>query len=232
MDVERYSRQIMLPEIGNDGQRRIKDASVLIVGLGGLGSAVSLYLTGAGIGRIGLADNDVVSLSNLQRQVLYSEADLGKQKTDAACRRLSAQSAETEFEIFPEGLNDGNAFDIIHRFDIVVDCCDNYPTRFLIDDVCRRAEVPWVYGSIGAFSGQVSVFNYHSGTRYSDLYEQKEDLCKRPKTLTGVIGVVPGLIGTIQATEVIKMIAGFGDILDGKLFMIDVRTLETQIIFV
>lgn len=230
MDFERYSRQVILPEIGEDGQRKLNRASVLIVGLGGLGSAVSTYLTGAGIGRIGLADSDVVSLSNLQRQVLYSEAEIGQPKVEIARRRLSSQSSVTVFELFPDGLTERSAVGTISRFDIVVDCCDNYPTRFLINDVCQEAGVPWVYGSIGAFAGQVGVFNYRSGVQYSDLYEQRDALCSLSKTVSGVIGVVPGVTGTVQAAEVIKMVAGFGEILDGKLFTIDLKTLETQVI--
>lgn len=230
MDSIRYARQLQLAEIGEAGQQKLARASVLIVGLGGLGAPVATYLVGAGIGRIGLCDPDVVSLSNLQRQVLYTEDEVGLPKTACAACRLSAISGHTVIEQYPDGLTACNADAIIGAYDIVVDCCDNFRTRYLIDDVCAAVGKPWVYGSIGAFHGQVAVMNGPSGLRYSTLYPDRAELEARPAASGGVLGVVPGVIGAIEAGEVIKLIAGFGEPLDGRLFTINLKTLQTDII--
>lgn len=219
----------MLAEIGEDGQRKLRAASVLIVGAGGLGAAVGTYLTGAGVGRIGLADPDTVSLSNLQRQVLYTEAEVGLKKVDCARKRLSAQSGHTIFETFPEGVTEANANETAGRFDLIMDCTDNYPTRYLIDDTCAALGKPWIYGSIGEFTGQVAVMNHLRGRRYADLYDDREGLCGLPRTIRGVLGAVPGVVGAIQAAEALKLICGFGELLDGRLFTIDLKTLKTDI---
>lgn len=226
MDYNRYARQMILPEIGEEGQKRLNAASVLIVGLGGLGSPASLYLTGAGIGRIGLCDPDVVSLSNLQRQVLYTEERIALPKTDAALERLSGLSSQTVFDLHPCGLMDENAASIIRGYDMVVDCTDNFSTRYLIDDVCAELGKPWVYGAIGAFNGQVAFMNGSHGLRYSDIYPDRESLCAQPRTMAGVLGTVPGVTGALQASEVIKAVAGFGELLDGVLLNIDFLTMQ------
>lgn len=230
MTADRYSRQTMLDAIGPAGQERIACASVLIVGLGGLGAPVATYLTGAGAGRIGLADADTVSESNLQRQTLYTEAQIGRPKTEAARERLAAMSSHTVFDLYPEGLTPGNADALVSRYDLVVDCCDNFPTRFLIDDCCARAGVPWIHGAIGEFAGQVSVFNLSRGVRYSDLYPDREAMCALPRVTAGVIGPVPGVIGAIQASEALKILAGFGSPYEGRLFHIDLLSLQTSTI--
>lgn len=226
----RYSRQRMLAEIGDEGQRRLGAASVLIVGLGGLGAPAATYLAGAGVGRIGLADNDVVSLSNLQRQVLYAEAEVGSPKTSAARNRLAAINGDVTFEIHPDGLTAENARSLIGGYDLVVDCCDNFATRYLLDDVCAETGRPWVYGSIGEFHGQVSVFNHARGRRYRELYPDREALCALPRAAAGVLGAVPGVIGALEASEAIKILAGFGTVAEGRLFTIDLLTLETSLI--
>ena len=223
---ERYARQTMLPEIGEQGQRRLSEASVLIVGIGGLGSAAALYLTGAGVGRIGLADADTVSKSNLQRQVLYTEGQVGMPKSAAARERLAALSSHTAFECRPEGITPENARPILDGYDLILDCCDNFPTRYLLDDLCAACRKPWVHGSIGEFYGQVTVFNGRKGRRYRDLYPDRKALCARPRITQGVLGTVPGVIGTLQASEAIKYLCGFGEPLDGRLFTIDLPTLE------
>lgn len=230
MEYGRYIRQTVLPEIGTQGQRRLHDATVLVVGLGGLGSVVATYLTGAGVGHLILADHDRVSLSNLQRQVLYTEAEIGLPKAECAVRRLAAQASDTNFEAVSCGLTADNARRLVSEADIVVDCTDSYAIRYLIDDTCAACGRPWVYGSIGAFGGQVSVFNYHSGRRYSDLYPDREALSGIKPASAGVLGPVPAVVGAIEALEVMKIIAGFGDVLDGRLFMMDLLTLETNII--
>lgn len=220
----------MLPEIGPAGQLRLHDAAVLIVGLGGLGSAAAPYLVGAGIGRIGLADPDTVSESNLQRQVLYTESQIGRPKPTAARERLAALSSSTRFDLHPEGLTAENARELVAAYDLVVECCDNFATRYLLDEACAEVGRPWVYGSIGAFHGQVSLFNGRTGRRYTELYPDREALCALPRSTAGVLGTVPGVIGAIEASEAIKWIAGFGEPLEGKLFTIDLKTLQTETI--
>ena len=227
---ERYARQTMLPEIGREGQRRLAASSVLLVGVGGLGSPAALYLTGAGVGRLGLADLDTVSESNLQRQVLYTESQIGRPKPAAARERLAALSSSTRFDLHPEGLTAENARELVAAYDLVVECCDNFATRYLLDEACAEVGRPWVYGSIGAFNGQVSLFNGRTGRRYTELYPDREALCALPRSTAGVLGTVPGVIGAIEASEAIKWIAGFGEPLEGKLFTIDLKTLQTETI--
>lgn len=226
----RYARQTMLPEIGPEGQRRLAASSVLLVGVGGLGSPAALYLTGAGVGRLGLADPDTVSESNLQRQVLYTESQIGRPKPAAARERLAALSSSTRFDLHPEGLTAENARELVAAYDLVVECCDNFATRYLLDEACAEVGRPWVYGSIGAFHGQVSLFNGRTGRRYTELYPDREALCALPRSTAGVLGTVPGVIGAIEASEAIKWIAGFGEPLEGKLFTIDLKTLQTETI--
>ncbi len=228
MSIERYSRQVMLPEIGEEGQRRLLEASVLIVGLGGLGSPVALYLTGAGIGRLGLCDNDVVSISNLHRQILYSENTEGKPKAHIASARLSELSSHTKFELWEEGLTPVNAQDIISRYDIIIDCTDNHKTRYLIDETCARLGKTWIHGAIGNFDGRVSTFT-PGGPRYSDLYSDIEVLIDAPKSAGGVIGPLPGIVGCIEATEAIKLICGFGETLSGKILTVDLKNLQFNV---
>ena len=227
---ERYSRQTMLPQVGTVGQQHLAEASVLIVGLGGLGAPVAQYLTGAGVGRIGLCDPDIVSESNLQRQVLYETAMVGEPKVECARRRLAALSPHTVFELYPGGLTDENSEEIVSGYDLVVDCCDNFTTRYFIDDTCYRLGKPWIYGSIGEFMGQVAVMNGIAGRRYIDLYPDREELCDRPPVVRGVLGPVPGVIGAIEASEALKLIVSTGEPLDGKLFVIDLLTLSTSLI--
>lgn len=229
-DIERYARQMLLPGFGEEGQRRLLASSALVVGLGGLGCPAALYLTGAGVGRIGLCDPDAVSLNNLQRQTLYSEARVGTPKTKAARERLSALNSNVTFELFPDGLTPVNAAEIVSRYDIVVDCCDNFATRYLIDDTCTLSGKPWVHGSIGEFHGQVSVFNHSQGRRYAELYPDRDALCALPRVTAGVLGAVPGVIGAIEASEALKILAGFGTIAEGTLFTIDLLTLRTTLL--
>lgn len=230
MENERYARQTMLAEIGLEGQEKLSKASVLIVGLGGLGAPVSTYLTGAGVGRIGLCDPDTVSLTNLQRQVLYTEETVGMPKVEIARARLQAMSGHTAFDVFPEGLTPENAADMFAGYDLVVDCTDNFVSRYLIDDTCAALGKPWIHGAIGEFYGQVAVMNAVAGCRYSDIYPDRERMCSRPRKVAGVLGTVPGVVGAIEASEAIKVLVGFGEPLDGKLLTINLLTLQSDIL--
>ena len=183
--MERYSRQIMLPEIGNEGQKKLSEASVLLVGVGGLGSPISLYLTGAGIGRIGLIDADVVSESNLQRQVLYTEQEIGLPKVECAKRRLHALSRNIQIDTYQEFFSEKNAMSLVKKYDLVIDGCDNFATRYLINDCCVATGKPYIYGTIGEFFGQASVFNYQGGMTYRDLYPDEQELTSKPRTING-----------------------------------------------
>lgn len=227
--MERYVRQTLLAEIGEEGQRRLLGSSALIVGLGGLGAPVAMYLTAAGVGRIGLCDIDTVSLSNLQRQILYTEHDLGRPKTACAFARLSAMSSATAFDIIGDGLTQRNAGDIVGKYDIVLDCTDNFATRRLIDTTCRKLGKPWVHGSIDGFYGCVTVFNHHAGRRYADLYPDIAEVAA-PACPIATLGPVPGVIGSMQAVEAIKVLTGCGNPLDGRLLTIDLLNMNIETI--
>lgn len=225
----RYDRQTILPEIGEEGQKKLLDAKVLIVGVGGLGSPIALYLAGAGVGCIGLVDDDVVSISNLQRQVLYSEKELGKSKAVCAAERLSALNSEIKIQPYSTRLTEDNARDIIREYDMVVDGCDNFATRYLINDICIEQGKPYIYGAICGFEGQVSVFNFGKRKKsYRDLYPDEEEMKRMPPPPKGVMGITPAVVGSIEATEALKVIDGFGDVLAGELWTIDLRTLQSN----
>ncbi len=228
--MNRYNRQILLPEIGKEGQRKLKEAKVLVVGVGGLGSPIALYLAGAGVGTIGLVDDDVVSESNLQRQVLYTEADEGLSKTDCAARRLRALNSSIQVNAHPVRLTSENAATIISAYDIVVDGCDNFATRYLINDTCIRLGKVYVYGAIRAFYGQVSVFNWQGGPDYRTLFPDEAEMPALPPADKGVLGVTPGLVGCVEAVEVLKIIGGYGEVLSGKLWFIDLKNMTSHIL--
>lgn len=227
--MDRYSRQIMLPEIGIEGQEKLSKASVLIVGLGGLGSPVAFYLTAAGVGRIGLCDNDRVSISNLQRQILYSEQSEGQSKVLSAQCRLTELSSATKFVLLTEGLNPANAEETISEYDLVIDCTDNHSTRYLIDDTCLKLGKTWIYGAIEGFEGRVATF-LKDGFRYADLYPERDILSNCPDSTGGVIGPLPGIIGSLQAAEAIKLICGFGETLAGKLLIFNLNKITIKIL--
>lgn len=225
----RYDRQIILPEIGEEGQRKLKAARVLIAGVGGLGSPIALYLTGAGVGTIGLIDDDKVSVSNLQRQILYNEADVGRAKATRAAERLSTLNSEVNFQAYPTRLVKENAKHIISGYDIVIDGCDNLATRYLINDTCIKLGKVYVYGAISEFEGQVSVFNYGKSPKsYRDLFPDEES-ASQISASKGVMGVTPAIVGTVEATEALKIICGFGEVLSGKLWTIDLRTWRSNL---
>lgn len=224
MDSERYSRQTGLPEIGPQGQAKISRARVLIVGVGGLGSPISLYLAGAGVGHIGLVDDDVVSPSNLHRQVLYTTAETGQSKAAQAARRLTALNPDVEVTAQAIRLTEENAEEIVSDYDIVVDGCDNYATRYIIDDVCRRLGKPYVYGAVCGFEGQASVFHATpSSLGYRNLYPTPPP----PPASKALVGMTPGVVGSILAHETLKLICGYGPTLDGRLWTINLMTMES-----
>jgi sulfur-carrier protein adenylyltransferase/sulfurtransferase len=235
-ELERYSRHLIIPEFNINGQRRLKESKVLVVGSGGLGSPLLLYLTAAGVGKIGIVDFDVVDESNLQRQVLFSQADIGIPKVEAAKKRLQGLNPYVEFETFNTQLTSSNALDIIKDYDVVADGTDNFPTRYLVNDACVLLDKVNVYASIYRFEGQVSVFNYllEDGTRgpnYRDLFPEPPPPGLVPSCAEGgVIGVLPGIMGTLQANEVIKVITGVGDTLSGRLFVMDAASFETRVL--
>lgn len=224
----RYNRHIILPEIGESGQEKLKAARVLVVGAGGLGSPVLTYLAAAGIGTIGIVENDKIDLSNLQRQILYCTKDIGKSKVLTAKKRLLSLNPEIVVKVFDTRLEISNAENIIKDFEIVVDCPDNFSTRILVSDITKKLNIIHVYGSISKYQGHVSVFNYKNGPTYRDLFneEPKDDLHENDPSAKGVIGVLPGIIGTLQANEVIKIITGTGEVLSGKLLVLNTLDLS------
>ncbi|MBW4484482.1 MAG: molybdopterin-synthase adenylyltransferase MoeB [Tildeniella torsiva UHER 1998/13D] len=219
-EYERYSRHIILPEVGLDGQKKLKAASVLCVGTGGLGSPLLLYLAAAGIGRIGIVDFDTVDQSNLHRQVIHSESWVGKPKIESAKSRILEINPHCQVDLYETRLSAENALGIFEPYDVVVDGTDNFPTRYLVNDACVLLGKPNVYGSIFRFEGQATVFNYQDGPNYRDLYPEPPPPGLVPSCAEGgVLGVLPGIIGVIQANETIKVILGTGTTLSGRLLL-------------
>ena len=225
--VERYSRHIILPEVGGVGQRKLLDARVLLIGAGGLGCPVALYLAAAGVGRLGLVDDDVVEASNLQRQILYQTRDVGRSKVEVAKERIVALNPDVEVISYPERLTSANALEIFSSYDVIVDGTDNFPTRYLSNDACVLLGKPNVYGSIFRFEGQASVFDARTGPCYRCLFPEPPPPGAVPSCAEGgVLGVLPGIIAMIQATETIKLIVGSGTSLSGRLLLYDALTME------
>lgn len=235
-ELERYSRHLIIPEFNIEGQRRLKEARVLVVGTGGLGSPVLQYLVAAGVGTIGMVDFDVVEASNLQRQVLFTMADIGKPKVEAAKARLEKQNPFVNFITYNKRLTSENALEIIRDFDVVADGTDNFATRYLVNDACVLLEKVNVYASIFRFEGQLSVFNYlgtngERGPNYRDLFPAPPPPGSVPSCAEGgVIGILPGILGSLQANEVIKVLAGIGEPLSGKLFLFDALGFENRLL--
>ena len=230
-ELNRYSKHIILPEIGTKGQEKLKQAKVLVIGAGGLGCPILQYLTAAGVGTIGIIDFDVVDETNLQRQVLFDVKDIGKSKVEAAKSKLSEQNPLANFKVYNTKLSKDNALSIFKDYDIIVDGSDNFPTRYLVNDACVISDKPLVFGSIFKFEGQVSVFNYNGGPTYRCLFPEPPGSQDAPNcSEIGVLGVLPGIIGCLQANETIKIITGIGDPLSGKLLVFDALTLNTNIV--
>ncbi len=221
-EMQRYARHLLLPEVGAEGQRRLKSSSVLLVGTGGLGAPLGLYLSAAGVGRIGLVDFDVVDFTNLQRQVIYATPDVGRRKLDVARERLHAINPHVQIDLHETRLDSGNALEILRDYDVIVDGTDNFPTRYLVNDACVLLGKPNVYGSIFRFEGQASVFWAARGPCYRCLYEEPPPPDLVPSCAEGgVLGVLPGIIGCIQAAETLKLLLGIGEPLIGRLLLFD-----------
>lgn len=231
VDMERHARHLVLPNVGHEGQEKLASARVLVIGAGGLGSPVLLYLAAAGIGTIGIVDDDVVDISNLQRQIIHRTEDVGSKKVDSARARLLALDPNIEVEVYPNRLNPENALDVLKGWDVVVDGTDNIPTRYLIDDACHLLSIPWVYGSIHRFEGQVSVFSTEQSRCYRDLFPEAPPAGALQNCAdAGVFGVLPGVVGSIQATEVIKRILGLETNLVGALLLYDALDMSTRML--
>jgi adenylyltransferase/sulfurtransferase len=225
--IYRYARHIILPEVGGEGQKKLLGAKVLLLGAGGLGSPVALYLAAAGIGKIGIVDFDVVDRSNLQRQILHTTADIGKAKTESAREKLQNMNPDVEVVIHNARLSSENAIEILSGYDIIVDGCDNFPTRYLVNDACVLLGKTNVHGSIFRFEGQVTVFKTPDGPCYRCLYPEPPPPGMVPSCQeAGVLGVLPGVVGTLQSVETIKIILGKGDALIGKLLLYDALKTE------
>ncbi|HTU47897.1 MAG TPA: molybdopterin-synthase adenylyltransferase MoeB [Bryobacteraceae bacterium] len=221
-EVARYSRHLILPEVGMQGQLKLKQAKVVLIGAGGLGAPLGLYLAAAGIGRIGIVDFDVVDASNLQRQVIHGTRDLGRKKLDSAADRMRDINPNVTIDKFDTGLSSENALEILRDYDVVIDGTDNFPTRYLVNDACVLLKKPNVYGSIFRFEGQATVFAYEDGPCYRCLYPEPPPPGLVPSCAEGgVLGILPGLIGVIQATEAVKIIIGAGETLKNRLLLYD-----------
>ena len=229
VDMQRHARHLVLPQVGLEGQTKLAEAKVFVVGAGGLGSPVLLYLAAAGIGTIGIIDDDRVDISNLQRQVLHRTEDVGRLKVESAKEQLLALDPNLTIVEHEERLNPENVIDLFTGWDIIVDGTDNIPTRYLIDDACHLLSIPWVYGSIHRFEGQVSFFSTKENRRYRDLFPEAPPASALQNCAeAGVFGVLPGVIGSIQATEVIKYIVGMESSLIGRLLLYDAESMTMQ----
>ncbi|MDC0008246.1 HesA/MoeB/ThiF family protein [bacterium] len=229
MNINRYTRQTILKGFGPEGQQKLAGAKVLVIGAGGLGVPVLTYLNAMGVGKIGVVDNDVVSVTNLHRQVLYSQSDIGLPKVAAALEKLKAQNPDTEVFGYNTFLNTKNAIKIISGYDIVVDTSDNFPTRYLVNDACVILKKPFVYGALHGYEGQVSVFNYKNGPTYRCIFPNMPKENEVPNCNEhGVLGVIPGIIGNLQALEAVKVLTGIGEVLSGKLLIFDGLTQSFQ----
>ncbi|MBW2291479.1 MAG: molybdopterin-synthase adenylyltransferase MoeB, partial [Deltaproteobacteria bacterium] len=224
---DRYRRHLSLPEMGLEGQQKLLESKVLLIGAGGLGCPLALYLAAAGVGRLGLVDDDVVDASNLQRQVLYQTQDIGRFKVEVAKERIRGLNPDVEVEVFRERLTSENALGIFEDYDVIVDGTDNFPTRYLSNDACVLLGKPNVYGSIFRFEGQASVFDARTGPCYRCLFPEPPPPGAVPSCAEGgVLGVLPAMIATIQATETIKLLVGKGTSLSGRLLLYDALAME------
>jgi adenylyltransferase/sulfurtransferase len=230
-EIKRYKRHIMIQEVGEEGQRKLKASSALVVGVGGLGSPIALYLAAAGVGRLGLIDGDNVDVSNLQRQVLYSTDQIGKSKTEQALQRLHALNPHIQIDAYADTFNAQNALQLAGDYDVLVDGSDNLYTRYLLNDAAVLKDKPYVYGSIYRFEGQVSVFHASHGPCYRCLFstEPPPGVLPNPSEV-GVFGMLPGTVGTMQAAETLKLLLGIGTSLIGRLLLYDALEMSVEVV--
>lgn len=227
--MSRYIRHTSLSSFGDEGQSKLQHASVLIVGLGGLGVPVVQYLNAMGVGTLGLVEQDTIAIHNLQRQVLYTEFEVGQPKLEIALGKLQEQNSATDFKVFDSFLTRNNALEIIQEFDLVIDATDNFASRYLINDACVILNKPFVYGALHAFEGQVSVFNYKGGPTYRCLFPNQPSSEEIPNCdENGVLGILPGIVGSLQALEAVKVLTDIGEVLSGKLLLYDGLTQSSQ----
>ena len=231
VEIKRYEKHLALPEVNKEGQAKLKSSSVLVVGAGSLGTPVLLYLTASGLGKIGIVDYDKIEEKNLQCQLLYGNKDVGKHKVIIARQRLNEMNPNVDFEILNLEARKNNVQEIISRYDLVIDTTNRFSSHYIIDDACKSAEKPWIYGSIKGFYGELTVFNYQGGPVFRDIYPDEEVKKERARPYeSGIIAVLPGLMGSIQVTECIKILLNFGEILSGKLISIDLKRNKYSVI--
>lgn len=229
-ELNRYNRHIVLPDFGEDNQKKLKKTSVLVVGAGGLASPLLIYLTSMGIGKIGIIDDDKVSITNLQRQILYSSHQINESKVVKARESLLALNPNVNIEIFQTRITLQNASDIAVDYNVICDCSDNFETRYVSDEISQKLKIPFVFASVRHYEGHVSVFNYKKGISYADLFPEPPVTNEQNDSEKGILGVVPGVIGTLQACEVVKIATGTGEVLDGKLLTYNVLNHKQRII--
>ena len=225
-EYNKYARHIILDKIGLPGQQKLKAAKILFIGAGGLACPCIIYLAACGIGHIGIIDDDTISISNLHRQILYNQCDLNKLKTDTAKRKIKAINPHCKVRIYSIRLNYENGFNLFKHYDIIVDTSDNFSTRYIIDEICYVLHKIHIYGAIQQFEGQISVFNYQGGPKYSDLYPKHLQLNQKDCNSIGVLNVLPGIIGILQATETIKILTGLGDVLSGHMIIYNAESMS------
>ena len=232
-EISRYSRQLLLPEVGSEGQKKLKEGKALIIGVGGLGSPAALYLAAAGIGALGVMDFDSVDESNLQRQVIYSTEDVGKPKLESAKKAIEKLNPNVKVILHNGKINAGNAVEIVKKYDVVIDGTDNLAAKYLINDACVLSGKPWVYGSIFRFEGRISVFNHKNGPCYRCAFPEMPSRNLIPSCAeAGVLGVLPGVIGSMQAAEALKILLEKGDILSGRMLMYDAMQVKFETIII
>lgn len=227
-EIEKYQRHFLIDNFTVEHQEKLKNAKVLVIGAGGLGSPLLMYLTAAGVGNIGIVEKDSVALVNLQRQILYSNNEIGQSKAVLSARKLRALNPDCQISVFKDWWTDELGFIIGGNYDMIVDCSDNFESRYTSDEISRHFGIPFVYGAIFQMEGQMSVFNYKGGKSYKEVFPDHKN--KANKTVIGVLGPVPGIIGSLQASETIKIITGIGEVMTGKLFVMSLLNNSFQVI--
>jgi len=225
-DFGKYARHFLIHGFRAEEQEKLRNGKVLVVGAGGLGSPALMYLTGAGVGQVGIVENDSISVTNLPRQILYNSADIGKKKAQKASDKMKSMNSDCKISIYEEWWTEKNAFLLAGQYDVIIDCTDNYVSRYLTDEVSRAVNIPFVYGAIHDFEGQVAVFNYRKSKSYADVFPKKDRSKSKP---VGVIGPLAGVIGSLQAAEALKILTGFGEVLSDKMLFISLKHNRYQI---